>query len=211
MTFVRPDNFEAPKEAKLNFGELVQQFDATDAELRIAYARYIENPGDARYRRLDKTREKLISDFESALVALEGDMRLFPGEDRQDMHTEIIGTLLIDTTVKHDALLAEYTDEPVLTSEAVKNMRDQLIGCLEVGNEEHLGDNDSHEALTAHAMSHLNDLLSDDHDVVTELADKELESPKRRAARAAKRVLAETARVAVASAVTLAIIHKFKK
>ena len=68
-----------------------------------------------------------------------------------------------------------------------------------------------HEAFVAHVLAHFNEILSEDDDLVARLANAEYESPHRRVKRIASRVLAETARVAVASAVTLAIVYKFKK
>ena len=210
MTSVNPEQFDAFDDAPRSLGDVIREFDASDSRLVMAYDRYIENSTDARYRELSKARDTLITDLETVLVSLEGDGGTAPGDDQRAADIEIASTLLIDTTEKHGALFAEYDDDLVVDPKTYRDMRDRLVGCLETGGHD-AGDDADYEAFVAHVLAHFNEILSEDDDLVARLANAEYESPQRRVKRIASRVLAETARVAVASAVTLAIVYKFKK
>ena len=205
MRRVQPEEFEPSKDTEMDFGDLVQQFDVNDTRLCMAYARFIENPGDARYDELDSVREELMGDFENILEAIDDDTT-DPGDDPQDLYTEIIATLLIDTVKKHDEIMAEHSGQPGLTAEAINSQRGSLVACLHAAVAE--GD---HEEFVSHAMSHFNDLLMSDNQDIKHLADKEMSSPRRKAERIAKRALVEVARIAVASAVAVVVMKKFKK
>lgn len=210
MTSINPEQFDAFDDTPRSLGDVIREFDASDSRLVMAYDRYIENSTDARYRELSKARDALITDLETVLVSLEGDGGTAPGDNQRAADIEIASTLLIDTTEKHGALFAEYDDDLVVDPKTYRDMRDRLVGCLETGGHD-AGDDADHEAFVAHVLAHFNEILSEDDDLVARLANAEYESPHRRVKRIASRVLAETARVAVASAVTLAIVYKFKK
>lgn len=212
MTAAQPEQFDASEDTPRDFVDLIREYDASDALLLIMYARYLENPTDARYRAINRARTQMIDNFETVLVGLDDDMSNATNDNQRAANIEIAGTLIIDTSKKHDDLLAEYTDEQAMTPEVAQNMRDALVGCLELGEHDALevGDDD-HEAFVAHAMSHLNEVLASDDEAMAQLVDDKLESPGHRMKVAMKRISAEAARIAVASAVALVIVSKFRK
>lgn len=214
MTTAQPERFDAPNDNEpRSLDELVREFDASDGRLLMTYARYVEGPTEARYRDINRARDVLYEDFEEIIENLQGDEGAILDEDQRTATYQIVSTLIVDASDKHDEFLAEYLDERALDPKKLKDMHDELVGYFEAEGE-HLfdsDDDDGRKAFTRSAVGHLGDVLDSDDNVIGRLADDKIESPGHKMKAIAKRVAAEAARVAVASAVTLAIVYTFKK
>lgn len=171
MSFVehtRDGNTPEYREPALD--EVMAAVDAADLRLRLAYSHYIERPTGGRMRELTEESEELVNWFGIFLrKVVHGSTEPLPQHEPYEEMASIVATALHDMTERHSELLADYTKDIVLATDAEKE--DSLRGLTELLEDDAI---QSTALLIDGAHARLKGLLDSDMEVIEITTAKKL-------------------------------------